>query len=134
MALEMDSLDPLECPSSLGAQSGSAENSTEVSTTNPDQLRSTKGTDKKHQRGITMNRSPVGQWVVWPISYWPCSANTRLNSRSTRGVSTDCTTHFTPRLMQQHDLGLQVCKRHPRKNRGMTAWEYIANTATTPFI
>lgn len=105
-------LDPLGCPSSLSAQSGSdcaENNNTEVSTTSPDQLRPTKGADKKHPRGITVNRSPAGQGVGWPISYCPCSANRGLNSRSTRGVNADCTTHFTPRIMQHRDSGLD-CK------------------------
>lgn len=46
MALQMD---PLGCPPSLGAQSGSdfaENNNTEVSATNPDPLRSTKGTER----------------------------------------------------------------------------------------
>lgn len=56
-----------------------------------------------------MNRDPVGQGVLWPIPRCPCSANTGLNSRSTRGVSADCTTRFTPRITQHHDPGLD-CK------------------------
>lgn len=46
MALQMD---PLGCPLSLGAQSGSdfaENNNTEVSATNPDPLRSTKDTER----------------------------------------------------------------------------------------
>ena len=67
MALETD---PLDQPSSLGAQSGNdcaENNNTEVSTTIPDQLKLTKGTDKQHLREITVNRSSVGQGWCHPF-------------------------------------------------------------------